>query len=74
LGEKYTENSDLIFWVKGLFALHFIGDIPTTSKKLLQLGEEQTFTFFKSMYPMNIRKEAENLLRVAFKFWKLAKV
>ena len=36
-------------------------------------GEYRIFNLFESMYPLNIRKEAENGLFSAFQFWKLPK-
>ena len=38
------------------------------------MGEERRFNFFESMYPMNIRIEAEYNLAAAFQFWNLPKV
>jgi len=38
---------------------------------LIHEGEERTFNFFESMYPLNIRKDAENGLYPAFLFWNL---
>ena len=47
--KKYKGTSDLIFGVNGLFDLHDIISLPTTSEKLLQIGEERTFNFFESI-------------------------
>ena len=45
-----------------------------STEKLLQTGEERTFNFLESMFPLNIRIEAENGLAAAFQFWNLPKV
>ena len=54
--------------------MHNIVNLPNSIEKLLQTGEERTFNFFKSMYRLNIRIEAENGLAAAFQFWNLPKV
>ena len=54
--KKYKGASDLIFWVNGSFDLHSV-NLSNSIEKLLQTGEERTFNFFESMYPLNIRIE-----------------
>ena len=71
--KKYKGTSDLIFWVNGPFNLHNIILLPTTSEKLLQTGEEWTFNYFESMYPMNTRIEAEMVKWQDFNFGKYKK-
>ena len=56
--KKCNEASDLIFWVNGSFDLHNIVNLPNSIEQLLQQGEERTFNFFESMYPLNITIEA----------------
>ena len=72
--KKYKGASDLIFWVNGSVDLHDIVNLPTSIVQLLQEGETRTFIFFESMYPLNIRIEADNGLAAAFQFWNLPKV
>ena len=57
--------------MNGSFDFHKIVEYPNTIDKLIRAGEDQFFNFFESMYPLNIRKEAENGLFSAFQFWKL---
>ena len=59
--------------MNGSFDLHKIVEYPNTIDKLICAGEERIFNFFESMYPLNIRKEAENGLFSAFQFQKLPK-
>ena len=66
--KKYNKASDLIFWVNGSFDLHNIVNLPNSIEQLLQQGEERTFNFFESMYPLNITIEAEKSLAAAFQF------
>ena len=40
---------------------------------MIHEGEERALNFFESMYPLNIRKDAENELYSAFQFWNLPK-
>ena len=63
-----------IFWVNILLDLHNIVELPNTSDKLLQLGEQRTFNFFGSIYLFNIRKDTENGMTAAFQFWKIPKI
>ena len=72
--QKYKGPNDLIFWINGSFDLHSIINLPTSIDELLKSGDERTFNFFESMYPMNIRIEAVNGLTAAFQFWNLPKV
>ena len=72
--QKYKGASDLIFWINSSFDLHGIINLPISIDELLRIGEERTFNFFESRYPMNIRIEAENGLTAAFQFWNLPKV
>ena len=72
--QKYKGPNDLIFWINGSFDLHSIINLPTSIDELLKSGDERTFNFFESMYPMNIRIEAVNGLAAAFQFWNLPKV
>ena len=71
---KYKGASNLIFWVTVSFDLHIIVNLPNSIDQLLQQGEVRTFNFFESMYPLNIKIEAENSLAAAFQFWNLSKV
>ena len=64
--QKYKGPSDLIFWMNSSFDLHGIINLPISIDDLLRIGEERTFNFFESMYPMNIRIEAENRFTAAF--------
>ena len=72
--KKYKGANDLIFWVNGSVDLHNIINLPTSIDQLLLQGEQRTFNFFESLYPLNIRIEAENGLAAAFQFWKIPKV
>ena len=72
--QKYKGPNDLIFWINSSFDLHSIINLPISIDDLLRIGEERTFNFFESVYPMNIRIEAENGLTAAFEFWNLPKV
>ena len=72
--QKYRGPNDLIFWINSSFDLHNIINLPISIDDLLRMGEERTFNFFESMYPMNIRIEAENGLAAVFQFWNLPKV
>ena len=72
--QKYRGPNDLIFWINSSFDLHSIINLPISIGDLLKMGEERTFNFFESMYPMNIRIEAEYGLSAAFQFWNLPKV
>ena len=65
---KYKGASDLIFWINGSFSLHDIMNLPISIDELLRIGDERTFNFFESMYPMNIKIEAENGLNLYFSF------
>ena len=58
--KTYKGASDLIFWVNGSVDLHNIVNLPISIEQLLLQGEDRTFNFFKSLYPLNIRIEAEN--------------
>ena len=49
-------------------------NLPISIEELLRKGDERTFNFFESMYPMNIKIKAENGLTAAFQFWNLPKV
>ena len=72
--QKYEGASDLIFWINSSFDLHDIINLPISIDELLRIGDERTFNFFESMYPMNIKIEAENGLTAAFQFWNIPKV
>ena len=72
--KKYNGANDLIFWVNGSTDLHDIVNLPTCIEDLLEQGEQRTFNFFESLYPLNIRIEADNGLPAAFQFWKIPKV
>ena len=72
--QKYKGASDLIFWINSSFDLHDIINLPISIDELLRIGDERTFNFFESMYPMNIKIEAENGLTAAFQFWNIPKV
>jgi len=72
--QKYKGPNDLIFWINGSFDLHSIINLPISIDEPLKIGDERTFNFFESMYPMNIRIEAVNGLAAAFQFWNLPKV
>ena len=69
----YKGTSELVFWMNGSFDLHKIVEYPNTIDRLIRVGEDRVFNFYESMYPLNIRKEAENGLVSAFQFWKLPK-
>ena len=71
--KTYTGASDLIFWLNGSFDLHNIVEFPASVDSLIHEGENRVFNFFESMYPLNIRKDAENGLHSAFQFWNLPK-
>ena len=60
--------------MNGSFDLHNIVNLPNSIEQLLQQGEERTFNCCESIYPLNIRIEAENGLAAAFQFWKIPKV
>ena len=66
--QKYKGPNDLISWINGSFDLHSIINLPINIDELLKMRDERTFNFFESMYPMNIRIEAENGLAAAFQF------
>ena len=72
--KKYKGANDLIFWVNGSVDLHDIVKLPTSIDQLLLQGEQRTFNFFESLYPLNIKIEAQNGLSAAFQFWKIPKV
>ena len=72
--QKFKGPSDLIFWINSSFDLHDVFNLPISIDELLRIGEERTFNFFESMYPMNIKIEAENGLTAAFQFLNLPKV
>ena len=38
--KKYKGKNDSTFWLNGSFDLHAIISLPTTSEKLLRIGEE----------------------------------
>ena len=69
----YKGASDLSFWMNGSLDLHRIVEFPYNFDRLIHEGEARTFNFFESMYPLNIRKDAENGLHSAFQFWELPK-
>ena len=69
----YKGASDLIFWMNGSLDLHNVVEFPCNFDRLIHEGEERTFNFFESMYPLSIRKDAENGLFSAFQFWNLPK-
>ena len=69
----YKGVSELIIWLNGSFDLHDIVELPKTFDELINEGEIRTFNFFESMYPLNIRKDAENGLFSAFRFWNVPK-
>ena len=58
---------------KQFFQSPQIIDLPISIGDLLKMGEERTFNFFESMYPMKIRIEAEYGFAAAFQFWNLPK-
>ena len=60
--------------MNGSFDLHNIVNLPNSIDQLLQQGEVRTFNFFESMYPLNIKIEAENSSAAAFQFWDLLKL
>ena len=60
--------------MNGSVDLHDIVNLPTRIEQLLHQGEISTFNFFESMYPLNIRIDAENGLAGEFQFWNLPKV
>ena len=72
--QKYKGASDLIFWRNSSFNLHDIINLPISIDELLRIGDGRAFNFFESMYPMNIKIEAENGLTAAFQFWNLPNV
>ena len=59
--------------MNGSFDLHDIVEFPKTFDEFIYEGEIRIFNFFESMYPLNIRKDAENGLFAAFKFWNMPK-
>ena len=58
----------------GSLDLHNIVEFPCNFDSLIHDGDARTFNFFESMYPLNIRKDAENGLYSAFQFWNLPKI
>ena len=64
----------MIFWINSSFDLHDIINQPISIDELLRIGDERTFNFFESMYPMHIKIEAENGLTAAFQLWNPPKV
>ena len=64
----YKGASDVIFWMNGSMDLHSIIEFPVSVDRLLHQGENRVFNFFESMYPVNIRKDAENGLFSDFQF------
>ena len=70
----YKGASDLIFWMNGSMDLHSSIEFPVSVDRLLYQGENRVFNFIESMYPLNIRKDAENGLFSVFQFWNLAKI
>ena len=66
--------NDLIFRKNGSVDLHDIVNLPASIEQLLHQGEIRTFNFFESVYPLNIRIDAENGLAGAFQFWNLPKL
>ena len=74
IGDKtYTGVSDLVYWMNGSLDLHNIVEFPISVDKLIHDGDKRKFNFFESMYPSNIRMDAENGLPSAFQFWSLPK-
>ena len=74
IGNKtYTGVSDLVYWMNGSLDLHNIVEFPISVDKLIHDGDKRKFNFFESMYPSNIRMDAENGLPSAFQFWSLPK-
>jgi len=69
--KTYTGASDLIFWMNGSLDLHNIVELPVNVDRLIHEGESRVFNFFESVYPLNIRKDAESGLKSAFQFWNL---
>ena len=59
--------------MNGSLDLHNVVEFPCNFDRLIYEGEERTFNFFESIYPLNIRKDAENGLFSAFQFWNLPK-
>ena len=68
--KTYKGASNLM---NGSMNLHSIVEFPVSMDELLYQGENRVFNFFESMYPLNIRKDAENGLFSAFQFWNLPK-
>ena len=66
--KTYKGASDLTFWMNESLDLHNIVEFPINVDRLIHQGEDRVFNFFESMYPLNIRKDAENGLYSAFKF------
>ena len=69
----YKGVSDLVYWMNGSSDFHNIVEFPVSVDKLIHDGDKRKFNFFESMYPLNIRRDAENGLPSAFQFWNLAK-
>ena len=63
-----------MFWKNRSLDLHNIVEFPVNCDKLLHIGNDRVFNFIESLYPLNVRKEAENGVLSAFQFWKLPKV
>ena len=59
--------------MNGCSDLHNIVEFPISVDKLIHDGDKRKFNFFESMYPLNIRMDAENGLPSAFQFWNLPK-
>ena len=49
-------------------------EMPRTVSNLLVAGEVRIFNFVESMNPLNVRKEMENCLPVAFQFWAIPEI
>ena len=49
-------------------------EMPLTVSHLLVAGEIRIFNFVESMNALNVRKEIENCLPVAFQFWAIPEV
>ena len=60
--KKYKVANDLKFWVNGSVDLHDIVKLPMSIDQLLLQGEQRTFNFFESLYPLYIKIEAQNSL------------
>ena len=69
----YKGVSDLVCWMNGSSDFHNIVEFPVSVDKLIHDGDKRKFNFFESMYPLNIRRDAENGSPSAFQFWNLAK-